>query len=491
MTAVRKLRFGTVIDLVALCAVLLICVHAILVPADELVLHELATAACFWLAVRTVVLYGCGGQLWPAPAGMFLVATMVTSHIGAFYHYVYPVTVPHIGALRLIWGLNLAYLGIALGTYLYVKLHKLNTAGLVNQFYERPPSIPAGSRTLFLPALLIFATATGLSLVLTKGGIPIFHSMALLLHGQFADLRLFGIASRNLGSSMGEYRFQGYLNQMRAAVMPMISMLMLCYAQKTRDPMYRLAAVLAIGISCLMLTSTLERGTVFLFFLQLLVFGMLMSRPKIALRTILYGLAAFFLLSVLLTMLLGRGTSHSLAEAAVTALNSGVVRRIFLISSEGHARTMAVFPEVMPFRYGATVKDDLLALLPGQKMLLSREMFVYFFGGTTTGSASIHSMVELWVNWGYLGIFFGSLLFGLLFQWANVKILTLRHKTPLSLSLWAMVVFVISLWGLGSLTSPFQRGLIAVGILYAILRGFEKIQSRAYFSRAPQPPSPA
>jgi hypothetical protein len=490
-TAVRKLRLATVLDLSALCAVLLICLHGVLVPTDELVLHELATAGCFWIALRTVVLYGCGGQLWPAPAAMFLIATLVSSHIGAFFHYASPVTVPQIGALRLIWGLNLAYLSIALGTFLYVKLHGLNTAELVSQFYERPASVPASSRPLLLPSMVILAVGIGMSLVLTKGSVPILHSMVLLLHGQFAELRLFGIASRNLGSSMGEYRFQGYLNQMRAAIMPMISMLMLCYAQRTRDRLYRLAAVFAIGASCIMLVSTLERGTVFLYFLQLLVLGMLLSRPKIAIRSIVYGLVGFFVLSLALTLLLGRGASRSIGEAAMTAAKSGIVRRIFLVSSEGHARTMAVFPEVMPFRYGSTVKDDLIALLPGQKVLLSREMFVHFFGGTTSGSASIHSVVELWVNAGYFGIFAGSLLFGLIFQWVSVKIMTTRHKTPLILSLWAMVVFILSLWGVGSLTAPFHRGLIAVVLLYAILRGFEKIQSRAYFSRAPQPPSPA
>lgn len=475
------------IDVCGLVALAAVCLRAILVPLDELVLEEIATVICFWIAMRTVVVYGCGNLLWPAPAAMFLIATLVTGHLGAFYHYAYPITVPQIGALRLIWGFNLAYLSIALGTYLYVKLHGINTAILVRSFFQRPVYFPPSSRALLLPCMVIFVIGIAMSLVLTKGDVPIFHSMLLLLKGDFSELRLAGIASRSLGSSMGEYRFQGYLNQMRAAIMPMISMVMLCYAQQSRERMYRLAAVFTIGVSCLMLVSTLERGTVFLFLLQLLVLSMLLNRARFTWRGVLLGVGGFFLLSVVLTVLLGRSMPKSIVDAAVTAANSGVFRRILLVSSEVNTRTMAVFPEIMPFRYGQTVVDDFIALLPGQKVVLSREMFVFFFGNTATGSAGIHSIVEMWVNGGYFGIFLGGLLFGWVFQWINVVIMSSRYKTPLVMALYAMAVFLLSMLGLGSFTAPFHRGLIAVAILYAILRGFEKIQQRMYYSRAGRP----
>ncbi len=153
-----------VIDILGLIAVALISVHGILTPTDKLAVTAIITALCFWISLRTIVIYGCGDRLWPAPAALFLSATLVMGQIGAFLHYANPVTVPQYGAIRLIWGFNLAYLGIALGTVLYVKLQGLNTAVLVDRFYERPPALTSSIKPLLLPSLVIFTVGLGISL---------------------------------------------------------------------------------------------------------------------------------------------------------------------------------------------------------------------------------------------------------------------------------------------------------------------------------------
>jgi hypothetical protein len=479
-----KGSLGLVVDCCGLAAVLLLSLHAILAPNDVLALTAIATALCFWLAFRTVIIYGCGDRLWPAPAAMFLLATLILGHVGGFLHYANPISVPQLGSIRLIWGFNIGYLGLALGTYAYVKLHGINTAKLVDAYYERKPVVPLSNRPLLLPSLVILFLAIAVSMVLLQGSLPIFKSIFLLLTGKFSALNLAGIASRSLNKTAGAYRFQGYLEQMRISIIPMLSLLYLSFASMTRDRAYKIAAWFTVGLTCLMLVAILERGPIFVYFIQLMVLGMLLKRPRITLKGVASGLAGAILVYFALTQLLGRSAAQSFGEA-MSLQGIGAVQRIFLTSSEVNARTMATFPEVLPFSKGAMLWDNVIAILPGQHETMSRKMFVLFYGGTTAGSASMHSFAEMWINDGYLGIVIGSIFFGLFFQWINVKIMTLDPKTPLALSTWAFVAFLFGSWSLGGLSTPTDRGLLSALILYAILRGFETIQKRTFHIQTP------
>jgi oligosaccharide repeat unit polymerase len=478
-----------VIDILGLVSVAAISMHGILAPTDKLAVTAIITALCFWLSLRTIVIYGCGDRLWPAPAALFLFATLIMGQIGAFLHYANPIVVPQYGAVRLIWGFNLAYLGIAFGTALYVKLNGLNTALLVDRFYDRRPAMTASIKPLLLPSLVVFIAGLGLSMITLGGGLPILKAVMMLAKGDFSGLYLYGLATRGMNKTLGVYRFQGYLDQMRVAVLPMLSLLWVSYAQMTRDRVYKILAWVGVGGTCLLLVALLERGPIFIYLIQLLVLSMLLNRPRITLKGVLYGLGGTLLIFFILTNLLGRSQAKTLGES-LSIQSGAVLQRIFLTSSEVNARTMATFPELLPFRNGATLRDNLVALLPGPKVLLSREMYVLFYGGDSTGTASIHSIAELWANGGYLAIILGSILMGLIFQWLNVRIMTLDPKSPLALTVWAIIAFLLGSWSLGPLTTPTDRGLIAVLLLYALLRGFEKIQLRAYFARPRPAPEP-
>lgn len=487
-----KVSLGLVVDCCGLAAVAALSLRGILVPNDPLVLAEIATALCFWIAFRTVIIYGCGDRLWPAPAAMFLIATLVMGHIGGFFHYANPIVVSQLGALRLIWGFNLGYLGIAAGTYAYVKLTGMNVTKLVDSYYEREPAAPLSSRPLLVPSLIILLIAFTVSMVLLQGSFPIFKAIYLFLKGDFSALNLFGKLSRDINHTSSTYRFQGYLDQMRIAVIPVLSLIYLCFAHITRDRVYRIIAWSTVALTCLNLVALLERGPIFVYLIQLMVLSMLLKRPRITLRGVAYGLCAALLLYFGLTQLLGRSAAKTFGEA-MSMQAGAAVTRIFLVSSEVDARTMATFPEVLPYSKGAMLWDNLIAILPGQHDTMSRKMFVLFYGGANAGSASMHSICEMWINGGYLGILIGSVLFGLFFQWINTKIMTLDPKTPLALGTWAFVAFLFASWSLGGLSTPTDRGLLSAIILYAILRGFENIQSRAFYapSRNVYPPKAA
>ncbi len=320
------------------------------------------------------------------------------------------------------------------------------------------------------------------------GSLPILKAVAMLARGDFGGLYLYGLETRGMNKTLGVYRFQGYLDQMRVAVIPDAQPAVGQLRPHDARPVYKILAWAGVGGTSLLLVSLLERGPIFIYLIQLLVLSMLLHRPRLTLKGVLYGAGGALLVFFILTNLLGRSQAKTLGES-LSIQSGAVLQRIFLTSSEVNARTMATFPEILPFRNGETLKDNLIALLPGPKVLLSREMYVLFYGGDSTGTASIHSVAELWANGGYLAIILGSILIGLIYQWLNVRIMLLAPKSPLALTTWAIVAFLLGAWSLGPLTTPTDRGLIAVLLLYAVLHSFETIQLRTYFARFKDQPA--
>lgn len=471
----RLSRFNlcTAIDAIGLIVFSIFLIQLWRTPGDPLAFPALATVLCAWVVLRTVAVVGCGGRWWPAPALLALLLTLMTNHVGAFFHYrTHYFTSPE-SALNMIWAFNLAYLAFAAGTWTYSRASRLDTGALIENFYERPLSLEPGHQALVLPTVLLFILSVLAVLYMLGGHLPLFNVLGLLLRGQIVQASLAGLQTR-LEVYQEAYRFQGYLEQFRNSVMPMIALIWFASMRISPRQLYRWLGWGGVICASVLLFARLQRGGLLLFMIQLALVTMLIYRPKPSIRWI-YALAGGFGLIILLSLVLGRGAVQGGLLRNLGRQASATVYRIYAPNSEGSIKVFDLFPKVMAFRNGQTWINDYRNLLPGKGESFSREVYSKLYGGT--GTAPPHFIAEMWANGGWLTVLLVSFLNGAFMQWINVRGLSTLRRTPLALVTVALTYYCTMLLGAAGLIILIERGLLAFLFLNWVLATLLKISS--------------
>jgi len=335
-------------------------------PNHPLWFPALASILCFWVAVRTVVRYGCGGYFWPAPALIYLGLTFIMHHLGFFalYYNFQGLNPNPQAALNAIWSMNLSYLALALGTYLYQRAVSQKPAAMIDRHYAAPLKAPPERDGLLVPMLVVFALALALSWYQVRGTLPIFQLAKLVLSGQYDQALMLGTLSRLQLNTEASYAAQGYIGQMYTAVIPMLSYIWFAFALITRKRRYIILAVLSVLTSMTLLLAGMARAPVLIYLIQLALVNILIFRPRLSMKWV-YGIGGTAAAYVLLSILLGRGRIGEGFLQNLWFKFAYAVERVYLTNSHSSVKVFDLFPEQLPFRLGHTWINDLTNLLPG------------------------------------------------------------------------------------------------------------------------------
>lgn len=464
----RKAQLLRALDALGLITTLWMIVRAWLYPENTAWFAAIATVICFWVAIRTVLIYSCGNTFWPAPGMMFLILSLVTNQLGAFVHYQvgWGVMVDRSAAWNMIWGFNLAYLAFALGVFCYAKASVSNSQRLVKEFYERPITVPMSQRNLLVVTGIIFLIGVGASMILLGGRLPILEVFHLMAGGGFDEAKLAAYASREFLNTQHDYRGQAYFDQVRIAIMPMILVFWIIIAHVSRSRLFKIISWVAAAVIIVVLISGLERSPLILFIIQVSVVWMLVVKPQPNIRWA-YGFGGTFLAFFGMSVMLGRGAVGSSFSENVVLKLEPVINRIYLSNSLSSVKAFELFPEPLPFRFGGTWLKDIANLMPGPGEGLSAEVYSYLWNDI--GSGGVHFVAEMWANGGFLMILSVCFLFGGFTQWVSQYVLGKKEKTPLSLTFYGLMMFCIGLVGFAGLMTAVNRGLITFMLLNAIL----------------------
>lgn len=408
---------------------------------------------------------------------MFLTLAVVIHHIGAFVHFRtgWGPAVEQQAAWNMIWSFNLAYVCFAFATWLYSKLSRVDIIKLVKQYYAIPITIPRSQGALLIPAIILFAIGLVGAAFLLGGKLHIIDVVRVFATGQWAGAKEVAYEARKFMGSE-EYRGQGYFEQMRSAVLPMIMIIWLIVARVTRQRLYWWLAAIGGAAITLTMVAGLQRGVLMLFIMQIMVVMMVVYNVRPNMRW-LYG--AFHIVAVFfgLSILLGRGRmSEDLVENIILKWE-GVVNRLYLTNSLSTAKCFELFPKYEDFRYGMTWVNDIIHLAPGQQGLsLSHEVYAYIWGGR--GGGGVHFVAEMWANGGFGMVAVASFLVGLFLYWVNLQLLSIKVRTPLTVTYIGLIAFCLGTLGLTGFTAPFSHGIIAIAILYWMFKLFQGINSR-------------
>jgi hypothetical protein len=461
MAALRRFNLVTAVDCIGLVVTIVELVKLLQHPLHPLALPGVCTAVSAWIVLHVVADCGCGGRWWPAPALIAILLTLTTNHLGAFYHYIWPWYTPQAASMQMIWVFDASYLAFAAGTWLYARATRLSTAKLVEVYFAKPLTLPRGHAVLLVPCLLIFALGVAATIYMLGGRPPLFDVLMLLARGQFIAASAAALQAR-IGVYKAEYRFQGYLDQFRSSVLPMLALLWYASGRISGLKYYRVLGVVGPVVAGFLLFAQLQRGGLLFFIIQLAMVTMLIYRPRPSLRWV-WALGGAFMTIVLLSLVLGRGAVSGGFLANVLAQIQHTAYRIYAPNSMGSVEVFNMFPAHMPFRGGMTWVNDLGNLLPGKGSSFSQEIYASLYGGL--GTSPPHLVAEMWANGGWLAVILLSAVVGAFMQWVNLRGLAMPERTPLRLVVTALIFYCTSLLGAAGLITVVERGLLAFLLL--------------------------
>lgn len=343
-----------------------------------------------------------------------------------------------------------------------------------------------GSRQLFYVFIFLSVPALVFTFVML-GRVPLFIGVSSLF-GESGDLTMHAARRMNtLEHRAGDtvYFGQGYLRQIYAVVGPVFWVALYLYNNWNRVSYNK---VLLNGLLAFFVMAGALNGQIWMsvnimiFFVMAMVHGRLAKTDSVLTRGLLLrcfyiyiGLIIFISLYRYFQFLQGRDSADIVA---------GTLRRIYL---PGAIQLFGIFPDHEPFRYGATWLNDLRGILPGSVQSFAYEVHYLVHGGGWGFTLSPGIVASSYVNFGFIGVFFVSLVlgsvYGLLFKVLVTSNSALRVAIALYLSHRFMLAmpgdiptFVVTLITAGAMY--FSYGVLKFGLGRA--RARSKVAARRF-----------
>ncbi|MGE5563257.1 MAG: O-antigen polymerase [Bacillota bacterium] len=278
------------------------------------------------------------------------------------------------------------------------------------------------------------------------------------------------------------YFAPGIVKQFRDLLVPILLSATILISTRQRLSTGQKAIVTIAGVSALtaMLLSGV-RSNLFLFFIALYVayavaqrvYGK-MSRRKKRLQ-ILFVLAAVGLYGVL-TVLLGRVDAYESRSSMTLDVLGNLADRIIVTVPRINIDTYLFWVNLGP-SYGAQWLADLRGILPGAPDVTLYNVLHQYIGGSLEGNASLGLPVDVWINWGWIGVVIFPALYGIFLVYFDCKLAVMR--SPIAFG--TKIVFALALAKIYSPIGFVLYGggisiLLYLGLLW--LRGAESSSSR-------------
>ncbi len=292
------------------------------------------------------------------------------------------------------------------------------------------------------------------------GTVPIFHGVENLL-GQDSGVTMHE-ARRNTtyahrGGSV-DYFGQNYLRSLFGTVLP-VATIMLIYdarsASKCLNMCKRILPVFVILVAFLGGQVWVGAQIVLLFALARLAKQALCSGKGTPITRVAVRHAAILFACVFAIVFLMRGMQETSGRNSSGPLISSVATRMFRSPT---AKLYIVFPDDIPFRFGATWLNDLKGILPGPSEAFAYEVHEIVHGSGHGFTLTPTVFGGMYVNFGLTGLLFCSLLLGAILRVVSIRMYRIRDSVDFAL--WVLVTWKCALSATSDIAPLFVTFLI-------------------------------
>lgn len=285
------------------------------------------------------------------------------------------------------------------------------------------------------------------------------------------------------------YFAPGIVKQFRDLLVPiLLSAIILIATRQSLDFRHKVIVFAAAASAVIAMLLSGVRSNLFLFFITLYVayamaqrvYGKMSRRKKR--RQILFVVIALLLYGVL-TVLLGRasndGSPLSLALNILGNLFDRIVTTVPRINIDTYTYWVG-----LSTTHGEQWLADLRGILPGAPPVTLYNILHQYIGGSLEGNASLGLPVDVWLNWGWLGLVIVPFFYGLFLVYFDSKLSTMRSPVAFGIK----ITFALALV---KIYSPIGFLLYGGGVsilLYLYLnwiRGTEASHMPRHFARQP------
>jgi hypothetical protein len=261
------------------------------------------------------------------------------------------------------------------------------------------------------------------------------------------------------------YFAPGFVKQFRDTLIPILLSAVILIAVRQRLNIRQKVIVLATGLIALVaMLLTGIRSNLFLLFVTLYVAYTVaqgihgkMSRRKKR-RQFIFILIAIGIYGAL-TVLLGRVDQYESRSALALDVVSNLLDRIVMAAPRENIMSYTLWSNLKPSLGGYWV-SDLRGILPGSGDVNLSNLLHQFNGGSIEGNSSIGLPVDVWLNWGWIGLVILPMLYGLFLTYFDCKLTNMRSPV-------AFGIKVVLALALVKIYSPF--GFVLYGGLAAII----------------------
>ncbi|HHX69780.1 MAG TPA: oligosaccharide repeat unit polymerase [Gallicola sp.] len=260
----------------------------------------------------------------------------------------------------------------------------------------------------------------------------------------------------------------GYIYQFRTVILPVLNIFLLL-AEPSKK--YRRFAKIILPFTVIFLLGTGQRNA-FVFVLVFIVIFMYKlhynSFLKINKKTFILFVSTSFLFLIILTIANNR-VSEEENSIFIGAVKS-IFERIVSINSTS-ALSAFNYIQTQQTAWGYDWLMMIADILPGKTDYLSVDRIVYFIAyGNYSGTGPPCIWGSAWFNWSYLGVTVYPFFLGLIYQY--IYYYFKRSRSRLYLLFYSFFIVYLGMWTMSSPSFLFNNGIIAMFLLFSLLRYF-------------------
>lgn len=291
-------------------------------------------------------------------------------------------------------------------------------------------------------------------------------------------------ARKAITSGIEGYFAPGFVKQFRDILVPiLLSAVMLMATRTSLSGGQMMIALGTAGIAFIAMLLTGVRSNLFLFFIALFVARTqahrayaLVSRvatPKRKKRS--RGSVIFVIIALVvygtLTVLLGRINEQGHNGYIAFNVIGDLFDRVIMTVPRENIRSYAFWYDIGP-TFGGYWYSDLFGILPGVGPTGLSNLLHKYNGGSIEGNSSLGLAVDVWLNWGWVGLIIVPMLYGVFIAYFDCLLANTRSAVSFGIK-------VVLALALVKIYSPF--GFILYGGMASILLyiGLNAIRARA------------
>lgn len=242
------------------------------------------------------------------------------------------------------------------------------------------------------------------------------------------------------------------------SIVRLISFLLIGYAFFKKSLLLKCLAYMYTGLVMLALLANLAKSPFAFFFLQVIIFHLLLFNVKINFKRTVLMVFLFVVLLIPIYLLLTN------AENSITALDL-ISYRLFAEPNRVLDLYPFYYPNIYPFAHGMNIRliHDLLSSSTYTPANIA------VAGGQEDVTFNAVFIADAWVDFSYWGVIVQSFVLGLLLSFLDQKIFSKNNFVHKSLFA-AILIGIFSLASTSLVTSLFSFGLLSIPLLLVLLK---------------------